>query len=126
MALLLVSREGEGVSNPKMVPGELLVGDDFGVFFLFDRVMGEPGLLLGSAVGVLRGRSPLVGLMVERGRFSFILSGAIVGESKAERSALVGTCSALDSWPTLFLASSASSFSGATISFPARLPSGPP
>ena len=126
MALLLVSREGEEVSNPKMVPGELLVGDDFGVFFLFGRVMGEPGLLLGSAVGVLRGRSPLVGLMVERGRFSFILSGVIVGECKAERSALVGTCPAVDSWPTLFLASSASSFSGAPISFPARLPSGPP
>ena len=124
MALLLVSREGEGVSNPKMVPGELLVGDD-GVFFLFDRVMGEPGLLLGSAVGVWRGKTPLVGVMVERGRFSFILSGAIVGECKAERSALMGTCSAVDSWPTLFLASSASSFSGATISFPARLPSGP-
>ena len=53
MALLLVSREGEGVWNPKL--GELLCGDDFGVFFLFDDEIGEPGLLLRSADGVSRG-----------------------------------------------------------------------
>ena len=125
MALLLVSREGEGVWNPKLAPEELLIGADFGVFSLFDRVMGEPGLLLGSADGVSRGRSPLVvGVMVGRGRFSSIFSGVIVGECKAEQFALLGTCSALDSWPTFSLALSASSLSGATISFPARLPSG--
>ena len=57
MALLLVSREGEGVWNPKLAPGELLSGDDFGVFFLFDSVIGVTGLvaMLGSAVGTSRG-----------------------------------------------------------------------
>ena len=85
MALLLVSREGEGVWNPKLVSGDLLIGVDFGVFFLFDRVIGEPGLLLRSADGVSRGRSPLVvGVMVGRGRFSFILPCIIVGECMAE------------------------------------------
>ena len=63
----------------KLAPGELLIGDDFGVFFLFDRVIGEPGLLLGSSVGVSQGGMPLVGVMEERGRFSFIFSGVIVG-----------------------------------------------
>ena len=122
MALLLVSREGEGVWNPKLVPGELNIGGDFCVFFLSDNVIGEPpGLLamLGSAVGTSRGWAPLVvGVMVGRCRFFFMLSGIIVGKCMAERSALVGTCSAVDSWSTFFLASSASSLIDATISFP--------
>ena len=56
MALLLVSRKGEGVLNPKLASGELLIDDDFGVFLLFDILIEEPGLLatLGSAVGASR------------------------------------------------------------------------
>ena len=128
MALLLVSRKGEGVWNPKVASGELLIGDDFGAFFLFDMVIEEPGLLatLESAVGASQGRAPLEGVMVGRGSLSFLLSGVIVGECKAERSAPVGTCSVASSWPGLFLASSASSLMGTTMSFPAMLRSGSP